>query len=122
MSRWQDAHIGRESTFVSMRATEVEKERLEELRRELRLTSKGQVLRVALDLLEILAVPGTWVLEGAEGLRQMRQDTEVTRAKITRRFGLEDAPADADGGLPAAAPPRARADHGADHGQDESEE
>ena len=52
MSKWADAYVGRESPQVAVRVTEEEKDRLEELRRELRLTSKGQVIRFALDLLE----------------------------------------------------------------------
>lgn len=56
--KWQDAHVGGASPQVALRVTEDEKDRLDELRRELRLTSKGQVMRVALDLLERFMVAG----------------------------------------------------------------
>ena len=55
---WQDAYVGATSPQVAVRVTDEERERLEELRRELRLTSKGQVIRAALDLLERVAVVG----------------------------------------------------------------
>ncbi len=56
---WQDAHVGAGTPAVALRVTEDEKERLEQLRRELRLTSKGQVMRVALDILERFMVAGS---------------------------------------------------------------
>ena len=102
MSRWQDAHIGRESTFVSMRATPDEKNRLEELRRELRLTSKGQVLRMTLDALEILAMPATWAMDGPEGIRENREKAEAIRRHLAERFSVGGP--DAECGLPASAP------------------
>ena len=91
---WQDAHVGADSERVSFRATEEEKERLEELRQELRLTSKGQVIRAALDLLEKVAVSADVVTlsDRAETRRIMRRARRA--AGVPRRSDLEAAPAD----------------------------
>jgi hypothetical protein len=56
---WQDAHVGAGTPQLGLRVTEEERERLEQLRQELRLTSKGQVMRVALDILERFMVAGS---------------------------------------------------------------
>lgn len=74
-TRWQDAHVGAASAAVSFRATEQERERLEQLRQDLRLTSRGQVIRAALDLLEAVAL-GSDTITGkntAETRRLMRR-------------------------------------------------
>jgi len=91
---WQDAHIGTDSSSVSFRATDEERQRLEQLREELRLTSKGQVLRMALDLLEAVQV-GQDSLLGAD-----KQETRRIMRRVRRHLGvprkqdLEAAPAD----------------------------
>jgi hypothetical protein len=56
--QWQDAHVGIDSKNMTFRLTDEESKRLEELRSELRLTSKAQVLRAALDALQILGAGG----------------------------------------------------------------
>jgi len=91
---WQDAHIGSDTSAVSFRATDEERQRLEQLRQELRLTSKGQVLRVALDLLEAMQI-GNDSLLGAD-----KQETRRIMRRVRRHLGvprkkdLEAAPAD----------------------------
>jgi hypothetical protein len=74
--------------------TDDEKERLEQLRQELRLTSKGQVLRVALDLLEAMQV-GQDSLLGADKQETRRIMRRVRRhLGVPRRQDLDSAPAD----------------------------
>ena len=64
--RWQDATVGVDSKVVGVRMTDEEKERLEEMRRSMGLTSKAQVVRVALDLLELASRPGRWAFDSPE--------------------------------------------------------
>lgn len=71
--RWQDAHLGTESTGLTVRLTEEEKERLEQLRRSHGLTSKAQVIRLALDILELGSRPGRWAFDSPE---QYQKDAE----------------------------------------------
>jgi len=74
--------------------TDDEKERLEQLRQELRLTSKGQVLRVALDLLEAVQV-GQDSLIGSDKQETRRIMRRIRRhLGVPRRQDLEAAPAD----------------------------
>ena len=80
--RWQGAHVGGDSPMVTMRVTPEEGDRLEEMRRELGLRSKSQVLRVALDLAEGLLLPGTLMLEGREGLRENEEIFDKLREKL----------------------------------------
>jgi len=94
MGKWQDAHIGADSQHITLRATDEEKERLEQLRRELRLTSKGQVIRAALDLLEQLGVVGD-VAAGRDPEPAHRAGRRVRRHYgVPRRADLEAAPVD----------------------------
>jgi hypothetical protein len=89
---------------MAVRVTEEEKERLEELRRELRLTSKGQVIRAALDLLEVLNTPGEFVLGGPAGVkRAWAEHPEFVENTLKKYGGLAPEP-DVDAGLPSAAP------------------
>ena len=62
MNQWHDAHVGTETEQVAFRLTQEEKQRLEELRQAYRLTSKAQVLRLALDALQVLGAPGSLLL------------------------------------------------------------
>ena len=104
MHKWRDAHVGREGPQMAVRVTEQEKDRLEELRRELRLTSKGQVLRYALDLLELLNTPNEFVLGGPERVRKVWAEHPEFVERVLRRFGgLAEGP-EADAGSPGAAP------------------
>lgn len=94
MSKWQDAFVGTESSNTTFRTTDQEKERLEELRCELRLTSKGQVIRAALDLLEQIAVTSDALSgQGSEkarrGARRIRRHYGVPRVS-----DIEAAPSD----------------------------
>jgi hypothetical protein len=101
---WQDAHTGKDSEKFTFRTTEQEKERLEELRRELRLTSKGQVIRAALDLLEVLNTPGEFILGGRGRVkRTWAEHPEFVENALKKFGGLAPEP-DADAGLPSAAP------------------
>lgn len=58
IKQWQDAHVGVDSKNMTFRLTEDESNKLEELRADLRLTSKAQVLRFALDALQVLGAGG----------------------------------------------------------------
>ncbi len=95
--KWQDAHIGTASPQVALRVTEEEKQRLEQLRRAHGLTSKAQVVRLALDLLEAAVLPGSWVIDGMEGIRENEQIFDRLRARLTGG-------PDAECGSPASAP------------------
>jgi hypothetical protein len=104
MTKWQDAHVGSESTITGFRTTEQEKERLEQLRKELRLTSKGQVIRAALDLLEVLNTPNEFLLGGPERVRKVWAEHPEFVERALRKFGgLAEGP-EADAGSPGAAP------------------
>jgi len=102
--KWRGAYVGVDSTVVSLRVTDEEKERLERLRGDLRLTSKGQVLRAALDLLEVLNTPNEFVLGGPERVRKTWAEHPEFVEKVLRRFGGLADELDADAGLPSAAP------------------
>jgi len=94
MHKWQDAHVGRESPQMAVRVTEEEKERLELLRQELRLTSKGQVIRAALDLLEQLGAVGD-VVAGRDPEPAHRAGRRIRRHYgVPRRADLDAAPVD----------------------------
>ncbi len=99
MSEWQGAHVGVDSKTIGLRVTEEEEKRLERLRGDLRLTSKGQVLRAALDVLEVLNMPGRFLVGGPAELRRLREEAEQVREIIRR----EHSEAGDDGGLPAGA-------------------
>lgn len=105
--KWQDAATGADSPQMALRVTAEEKQRLEELRQAFRLTSKGQVLRLALDLLELAAVPGTFMLEGSKGVRESQGMGEVLTDRIAgavarRQLEQETAARDRDvSGSPA---------------------
>lgn len=71
--RWHDAPVGDDSKVVGVRMTDEEKERLEQLRRSLGLTSKAQVIRLALDMLELGSRPGRWAFDSPE---QYQKDSE----------------------------------------------
>ncbi len=104
MHKWEDAHVGQGGPQVAVRVTQEEKERLEELRRELRLTSKGQVIRAALDLLEVLNTPGEFILGGPGRVkRTWAEHPEFVENALKKFGGLAPEP-DADAGLPSAAP------------------
>ncbi len=130
MSKWQDAHVGEDSSGLTVRMTGEEKQRLEQLRGDLRLTSKGQVIRAALDLLELAALGGDALTRGdlAETRRVMRRARRavgVPRSEDLEAAAADDAIAknknlktsykhlapqpDGDAGLPSAAP---AGDHG----------
>lgn len=64
--RWQDAPVGVDSKVIGVRMTDEEKERLEQLRRSMGLTSKAQVIRFALDMLEVASRPGRWAFDSPE--------------------------------------------------------
>lgn len=102
-SKWLDAHIGATSPQMALRVTEEEKLRLEQLRRAHGLTSKSQVVRLALDLLEAAVLPGTWVWDGMEGVRENEQIFDRLRARLVEG-------ADAECGSPASAPAPDQAD------------
>jgi hypothetical protein len=103
MSKWQGAHVGVDSKTIGLRVTEEEEDRLERLRGDLRLTSKGQVLRAALDLLEVLNTPGEFMLGGPERVRKAWAEHPELVGKVLRKFGGLVAEPDADAGLPGAA-------------------
>ncbi len=101
--KWLDAHVGQDSTVVSLRVTDEEKERLERLRGDLRLTSRGQVIRWALDIAERLAL-----LSAAAGTRDFRQAVRDVsdgaaghQLENLRRNSLAEP--DADAGSPGTA-------------------
>ncbi len=98
MSKWQGASVPAGTPGMTVRMTAEEKERLEELRQHLRLTSKGQVLRVALDVLEVLNIPGTFIWSGPDGVRKMLEEGEEIREKIARKFAISAS--SPDRGLP----------------------
>ena len=98
-NEWIAAHVGEDSTTIGVRLTAEEKERLERLRSDLRLTSKGQVIRAALDMLEVLNMPGRFLVGGAAGVRRLREEAEQVREIIRR----EHSEAGDDSGLPAGA-------------------
>jgi hypothetical protein len=77
---WQDAHVGSGHSGLTVRMTDEEKERLEQLRQELRLTSKGQVMRVALDALERFMVVGA-----ALGMGSLRGENWREVAALTQK-------------------------------------
>lgn len=94
--RWQDAHVGAVSPQVAVRMTEEEKQRLEQLRQDLRLTSKGQVIRAALDLLEQLflatdPVMGADQAETRRVMRRARRAHGVPRVSDLERSAQDDA-------------------------------
>jgi hypothetical protein len=123
---WKDAHVGTGTGQVSLRVTDEEKQRLEHLRQEFRLTSKGQVIRAALDLLEGATV-GTDFLAGREpeptrrAMRRVRRHVGVPRRADVQAAVADDSVAKrrtvvtsyrhvvdsgaADGGLPDTAAP-----------------
>lgn len=106
---WQNAHVGRTGPQVAVRVTEEEKDRLEQLRRELRLTSKGQVIRAALDVLERIAVVGAALGISNEGEDWHKVVTDINRgagrlhARNHDRNVVGGEPG-ADAGLPGTAP------------------
>lgn len=80
---------------MGIRVTEEEEERLEQLRGDLRLTSKGQVIRAALDLLEQVALAADAlppVGNSAETRRIMRRARRSVG--VPRRADLDAAPSD----------------------------
>lgn len=81
---WQDAHVGQGTPQVAVRVTEDEKERLEQLRRELRLTSKGQVMRVALDALERFMVVGAALGMGRDKNEDWREVLALVQKGVQR--------------------------------------
>lgn len=97
MSKWQGATVGRESKTMGLRITDEEEQRLELLRQEFRLTSKGQVIRAALDLLERVVV-ATDSDEGERaitrrGARRIRRKVGVPRVGDVQAAPLDDAEA-----------------------------
>jgi hypothetical protein len=104
MSKWQGAHVGVDSKTIGLRVTEEEEERLERLRGDLRLTSKGQVLRAALDVLEVLNTPTEFVLGGPERVRKVWTEHPEFVEAVLRKLGGLVAEPDADAGLSSAAP------------------
>jgi hypothetical protein len=80
---WQDAHVGVGTPALSLRVTEDEKQRLEQLRQELRLTSKGQVVRAALDVLERFMVAGA-ALGAPTGEKNWRDAVDIARGGVAR--------------------------------------
>jgi hypothetical protein len=104
MSKWQGAHVGMDSKTIGLRVTEEEEERLERLRGDLRLTSKGQVLRAALDLLEVINTPSEFVLGGPERVRRAWAEHPEFVENVLRKFGgLVAEPSD-DAGLSGTLP------------------
>lgn len=81
---WQDAHVGATGPQVAVRITEDEKQRLEQLRQELRLTSKGQVMRVALDILERFMVAGSALGLGSTKGEDWREVAALTQRGVQR--------------------------------------
>lgn len=63
--QWKDAHVGVASKGVTFRATEDERRRLDDLRRLFGLTSRGQVIRLALDMLETTTQGAQMMASGA---------------------------------------------------------
>lgn len=105
---WQDAHVGAGTPQLGLRVTEDEKERLDTLRRELRLTSKGQVVRVALDILERFVIAGIALggpLEKGENWRDsiklIQKNAGLMQEENARKNAVQAAdPAGTDGLLP----------------------
>ena len=94
MSKWIGAHVGEGSPQIAVRVTSEEKDRLEQLRKELQLTSKGQVIRAALDLLEGLAVTGDTVA-GHDPENSRRAGRRLRRHHgVPRSSDLDAAPVD----------------------------
>ena len=92
-----NAPVGEDSVGLTVRMTQEEKERLEILRQEFRLTSKGQVIRAALDLLE-RAVVATDPNEEERavtrrGARRIRRKVGVPRAADVQAASMDDAEA-----------------------------
>ncbi len=81
---WQDAHVGAGTPQVAVRMTDEERERLEQLRRELRLTSKGQVVRVALDILERFMVAGSALGLGSTKGEDWREVATLTQKGVQK--------------------------------------
>lgn len=118
--QWQDAHVGVESKNVTFRATEVERKRLEDLRKVFGLTSKSQVIRLALDMLETVTVGSAMVATTGNprhGMNHMFDGWERMTASIAKNTKdpdiaasfsafLEDSDgaSDASSGSPAEAP------------------
>lgn len=97
MSRWQGATVGRDSKTMGIRLTEEEEQRLEALRQEFRLTSKGQVIRAALDLLEGMGAVSDVVVRANEEQRELtrRAGRRIRRHYgVPRRADVEAAPVD----------------------------
>lgn len=108
---WQDAHVGAGHSGLTVRMTDDEKERLEKLRQELRLTSKGQVMRVALDALERFMVVGAALGMGRdkgenwrEVLDQVQRGVQRLEVKNLEKNALAATEA-VDLGLPETAAP-----------------
>jgi hypothetical protein len=80
--RWQDAFVGTETPQIAVRVTPEEKVRLEELRRHYRLTSKAQVVRMALDALEALSAPATLFFDGEKGLKENQEVVELLKSRL----------------------------------------
>jgi hypothetical protein len=91
--QWQGAEVGTER--FTLRVTDEERDRLEQLRRSHGLTSKAQVLRFALDLLEVVAAPGTFVVEGRKGLKQNADTIERAKERWASDRASSGLPADA---------------------------
>ena len=88
MSKWQGAHTPADgSVGLTVRLTPEEKDRLEQLRRAKGLTSKAQVIRYALDVMEALATPGEFILGGPEGVRRQWAEHEDLVRAVQRKWG-----------------------------------
>lgn len=115
---WQDAHVGAGHSGLTVRMTDDEKERLEKLRQELRLTSKGQVMRVALDALERFMVVGAALGLGRDKGENWREVLDVVQTGVQRwevknlEKNALDTAETADRGLSANAVPSVPAEPG----------
>ncbi len=69
MTEWLDAEVGKET--VAFRTSEDERNRLEELRAAFGLKSKSQVLRAALDALELMMTVTDFSPAGQEDTKEM---------------------------------------------------
>jgi hypothetical protein len=102
--------VGVDSQTIGIRVTDTEQQRLEELRKQTGLRSKAQVIRMALDLLEVAAIPGTFMMGGAAAVRRNLAEHDEVEAGFFRKFGvagveLDDGRAAAGAGLSPDQPP-----------------
>jgi hypothetical protein len=97
--------VGVDSQTIGIRVTDTEQQRLEELRKQTGMKSKAQVIRMALDLLEVAAIPGTWMMEGPQGVRRNLLDHDEFVSVVLGKLGLAGVEADDSGVAAGAAPP-----------------